>query len=61
MTRFILEGYPSRDDAPFVQQYALKRVADADELAEAILFLISDASSFITGITLAVDGGRTFH
>lgn len=41
--------------------YALKRVAAAAEVAEAILFLTSAESSFITGIAMAVDGGRTYH
>ncbi|RDZ28197.1 SDR family oxidoreductase [Lysobacter silvisoli] len=37
--------------------YALKRVAAAEEIAQAALFLASDASSFMTGSTLAVEGG----
>ena len=41
--------------------YALGRAASAEELANAILFLTSEESSFITGIALPVDGGRTFH
>jgi NAD(P)-dependent dehydrogenase (short-subunit alcohol dehydrogenase family) len=41
--------------------YALGRAASAEELANAILFLTSNESSFITGIALPVDGGRTFH
>ncbi|RYY29076.1 MAG: SDR family oxidoreductase [Sphingomonadales bacterium] len=61
MVQSVLGGYASPDDAPFVQQYAMKRVAQPAELAEAILFLSSDASSYITGTVLAVDGGRTFH
>jgi NAD(P)-dependent dehydrogenase (short-subunit alcohol dehydrogenase family) len=35
------------------------RVATADEIAEAIVFLATDHSSFIQGAKLAVDGGRT--
>jgi NAD(P)-dependent dehydrogenase (short-subunit alcohol dehydrogenase family) len=44
-----------------LERYAIKRVAAADEIAAAALFLTSNASSFITGVALAVDGGRTFH
>jgi NAD(P)-dependent dehydrogenase (short-subunit alcohol dehydrogenase family) len=35
------------------------RSASADEIAEAIVFLATDRSSFIYGTNLAVDGGRT--
>ena len=35
------------------------RPATADEIAEAIVFLATDRSSFIYGARLAVDGGRT--
>lgn len=35
----------------------LGRIAEPEEIAEAILFLASDKASFITGQTLLVDGG----
>jgi NAD(P)-dependent dehydrogenase (short-subunit alcohol dehydrogenase family) len=44
-----------------VSRYAMRRIADPLEIAQAILFLTSAESSFVTGAALAVDGGRTFH
>ena len=35
------------------------RVGEVREVAEAIAFLASDGASFITGQTLAIDGGRS--
>jgi NAD(P)-dependent dehydrogenase (short-subunit alcohol dehydrogenase family) len=35
----------------------LGRLATIDEVSSAALFLCSDASAFITGVTLVIDGG----
>lgn len=42
-------------------RYALGRVAEAIEIARAALYLSGGESSFVTGIALAVDGGRSYH
>ena len=52
---------PQRELEAIRQRYAMQRIALPQELAEAILFMSSPASSYITGTALAVDGGRTFH
>jgi len=41
--------------------HALKRTASAEEIAQAALFLASDASSFTTGHAMIVDGGFSIH
>ena len=39
-------------------QTALQRLAQPEEIAAAVAFLVSDDASYITGSTLAVDGGK---
>ena len=43
--------------AQFVSQVPMGRRGRAEEIADAVTFLASDESSFITGVDLAVDGG----
>ena len=55
----VVNGQPE----DFIQRLAnlipIGRMADADEYQAAVLFLCSDASSYMTGANLIIDGGRT--
>ncbi|WP_020663515.1 SDR family NAD(P)-dependent oxidoreductase [Amycolatopsis benzoatilytica] len=53
-----IKARPDWYDA-YAQKGALGRWARADELAGAVVYLASDASTFVTGSVLAVDGGWT--
>lgn len=64
MTPVIEEAFQAKDDpdAYYAQRSAsipLRRLAHPEEIAEAIYFLGSPASSYITGVVLPVDGGYT--
>lgn len=43
--------------AQIAGMHALKRIAEPEEIARAMLYLASDAGSFVTGTAMAVDGG----
>ena len=53
--------YWGRDDIgkPFLEQMPLGRWATEDEVAGPIVFLLSDASAMISGVSLPIDGGYT--
>ena len=46
-------------EAQLATQSAMGRMGEPEEIAAAVLWLCSDASSFVTGQALAVDGGWT--
>jgi len=56
LTRFT--GTDARK-AALIAGVPLQRVGRPEEIAQVIVFLASDKSAFITGATLAVDGGKT--
>jgi 3-oxoacyl-[acyl-carrier protein] reductase len=39
-------------------QYPLGRIGQPDDIAQAVLYLASNASSWVTGVTLDLTGGR---
>lgn len=50
-------GLPEEHKAALLAQIPLGRLGDAQEIADACLFLASDAGAYVTGTTLHVNGG----
>lgn len=40
--------------------YPLRRIGESEECAKAIAYLASEDASFVTGITMLIDGGSQF-
>ncbi|MDP3767070.1 MAG: SDR family oxidoreductase, partial [Dehalococcoidia bacterium] len=57
-TEALTRGFPElADDAAYRYHVPLGRAGTVEEAAGAALFLASDLSSFVTGVTLPVEGG----
>ena len=55
----MLDGTPPGMNAALVQATPLGRLGLSAEVAEAVCFLASDKSSFVTGVDFPVDGGMS--
>lgn len=60
----LLESFMGLLDTPenrqrFIATIPLGRLSEPDDVAGAALYLVSDEASFVTGVILEVDGGRT--
>lgn len=56
-----LDSLTDEDKAIDVDKYLLKRYGKPEEVARTTAFLLGDASSFITGTAIVVDGGYTVN
>lgn len=56
-------GFFTQQPEPFLSNYTaqtyLKRMADPEDLGGAVIFLLSAAAKYITGVNLPIDGGYT--
>jgi 3-oxoacyl-[acyl-carrier protein] reductase len=53
------ESTPDAEAAQVTLEIPLRRIGEPEEYARVAAFLLSPAASYVTGVTLAVDGGRT--
>lgn len=56
-----LDALTDEDKAIDADKYLLKRYGKPEEVARTTVFLLGDASSFITGTAIVVDGGYTVN
>lgn len=54
-------SYSEEEKMKDMLTYPLKRYGESRDVALAIVFLLSDASSWVTGHSLVIDGGKTLY
>ena len=55
----LIEGFTEEQKEKEMQNYPLRRFAKPEDIAQGIVYLLSDAASFVTGTALKIDGGMT--
>ena len=58
-TPLIAEGRSPETMAARVAAHPIGRIAEPEEMSDAVVWLCSDRSSFVTGAAIPVDGGYT--
>jgi NAD(P)-dependent dehydrogenase (short-subunit alcohol dehydrogenase family) len=53
------EGMPADFLDVLIAPHAIKRIGEPSEVAEAVVWLLSDRASFVTGVPMPVDAGST--
>lgn len=55
----LIGSFTEEEKQKEMQNYPLRRFAQPEDIAYGIAYLLSDASSFVTGTALKIDGGMT--
>lgn len=55
----LIGSFTEEEKQKEMQNYPLRRFAQPEDIAYGIVYLLSDASSFVTGTALKIDGGMT--
>ena len=59
MVERLMDSYPEFNETLLISYEPIGRMGKPEEIAEAVLWLSSDAASFVTGLPMAVDGAWT--
>jgi 3-oxoacyl-[acyl-carrier protein] reductase len=60
-TELNADVYTDEVRANYRSRIPVGRIADADDIAGAVVFLLSDSSRYVTGVELLVDGGLVLN
>jgi NAD(P)-dependent dehydrogenase (short-subunit alcohol dehydrogenase family) len=57
----MLDRFDKGDEMAMADQTPVGRVGQPEEIADSVLWLCSDKSSYVTGQSIAIDGGWVAH